>query len=467
MRYSIVVLTICLLFAIFALPAFCLPSVTGVQWDAGNFTLSYTLSEDAPVKVRIGKEGQALYGTPVNVEERSRGLNRETWEGKDASGRVDFLKYDDSPHFCITPVEKSTGPDVAFELRQGDEELIIDLPAEAKSRFLEQPAELKIYVDNRLVKAKRIKSLPYRISYDQLMPDTGTHLVSVNVWKRPDFSACAYAHAEVDRGGTGRIAFCSLHGDYWQVWMTDAEGTNPRVLTDSAVDKRYPSFSPDGTEIAYVTNIGELWIMDSGGKNKRYIPLPVGCFNPKWSPDGKKLIFAEYVNIFHSNSKIWIVDLETHKLQKVAYRPFLQYSPAWAPDGRSIIFVDGPELFAQEVRRYILDDGDTFKVSDSTVFVYEAQPSFLGKTDRVLYASNREGNYDIWVTVEDDYLPQNLTRHPAHDIYPVSSLDGNTVFFLSDRSGVQEVWKVDAGGENVQQVTRTANHKRDLAVWVP
>ena len=76
----------------------------------------------------------------------------------------------------------------------------------------------------------------------------------------------------------------------------------------------------------------------------------------------------------------------------------------------------------------------------------------------ISFASNRTGNFDIYVMdTKGEYL-DNLTDHPADDFDPTWSPDGRWIAFVSDRRDRSDIYKVDATGENIRRLTRTGNN---------
>ena len=95
-----------------------------------------------------------------------------------------------------------------------------------------------------------------------------------------------------------KIAFMSSGrgGNNWEIWVMNADGSNPQRLTENGNNDGLPTWSPDGQSIAYVSDQGgawSVWVMNADGSNQRKL------FAMKGSPDGK---------VFHdeSNSKGWL-----------------------------------------------------------------------------------------------------------------------------------------------------------------
>jgi serine/threonine protein kinase len=120
------------------------------------------------------------------------------------------------------------------------------------------------------------------------------------------------------------------------LWRMRADGSGRLQLTYPPVSASLPRWSPDGAQIAYIgSRPGTLWkiflIPAQGGASQEILPQDQGEVDPVWSPDGKKLAFARFVN--DSSLEIYIVDLATHQVSSIPGAEKL-FSPRWSPDGR-------------------------------------------------------------------------------------------------------------------------------------
>ena len=453
--------------------------VTDLQWQESEQRLTYTLSKKAVVKIRAGTFSGPVYRTLLNLKAMPKGKNEERWDGKDETGGVDFLAYG-KVHFCVD-VPVNPVPDAKLEMQvtggtAAPYSATIDLEKKIKQQFLKQPAELRVYVDNKLNLIERITTLPFTFTLKKGEVKSGKHLVVVNLWQGLDFSAVAYNAFEVlipqeDKGKAsgipGRIVFTELDGDgFWQVFLSDLGGSRQEQLTTSPVDKRYPAWSLDGKQIVFVDNAGGLWIRDMVSKQERKIPLALTCSEPKFSPDAKKLIFTGLEDVYHGNTKVWEVDLASLQLKKVVNRPWLQYNPNYAPDASQIVFTDGPELFGQNILKLDLKTNDITQLTDNGPYDYDMQPAFFKSAQEIVYATNENGDYEIYSMDKFGRNKKNLSLSPqSSDMFPQVAADDSRIFFLSDRGGGFQVWQMNDDGSKQQQLTHSKSGVNSFSVY--
>lgn len=122
---------------------------------------------------------------------------------------------------------------------------------------------------------------------------------------------------------TSEIVFVSNYSGGSDLWKLDANCAAPVRLTEFNVDTTAPAFSPDGKQIAFVSNQAgasqfDIYVMNSDGTNVRRL---LAGFSPIFSPDGNWLAFSQ-------NGELYIMDISGNRIQTVAPG----YRPAWAEE---------------------------------------------------------------------------------------------------------------------------------------
>jgi len=110
-----------------------------------------------------------------------------------------------------------------------------------------------------------------------------------------------------------KIAFVRLGGHGPEIFVVNADGTDPVRLTSGGV----PSWSPDGTRIAFTRwrtpFAGDLWVMNPDGSGARRLTSELGVEEvPAWSPDGERIVFEKNFGEF-TESDLFVMSAQgTH-----------------------------------------------------------------------------------------------------------------------------------------------------------
>jgi Tol biopolymer transport system component len=165
-----------------------------------------------------------------------------------------------------------------------------------------------------------------------------------------DLTAAGADDASPSIARTGTLAFVSARNGTRDIWLSEADGSNPRPLTSDPENDSLPAISPDGSRVAFVSTRGGrrgLWLVPAGGGPPSSLVTVDVLDRPTWSADGRRVLYAAE-GPGHQAS-LWIVPAEGGAPAQI---PGVNgRCPAWSPVADEIAyFTSQPGSGLQTVR---------------------------------------------------------------------------------------------------------------------
>ncbi|MBU1819901.1 MAG: PDZ domain-containing protein [Bacteroidetes bacterium] len=221
---------------------------------------------------------------------------------------------------------------------------------------------------------------------------------------------------------------------------------------------RYPSLSPDGKTIVF-TYKGDLWKVAAAGGTA--IPLTLHeahDYMPVWSRDSKSIAFA---SDRYGNFDVFLMPVEGGEPKRLTYHSNDESPFDFTPDGKSVVFGAARQDLASNRQFPTGSQPELYSVSVSGGRVAQllSTPAedvkFSKDGNKLVYHDKKGGENawrkhhtssiarDIWVYDVKSAKHTKLTTFNGEDRSPILAEDGRTIFFLSERSGSFNVYRMN------------------------
>ncbi|WP_091910990.1 Tol-Pal system beta propeller repeat protein TolB [Chitinasiproducens palmae] len=209
------------------------------------------------------------------------------------------------------------------------------------------------------------------------------------------------------------------------------------------------------TRLSYVLRTGgryQLQISDSDGQNAHIaLSSPEPIISPTWSPDGTKVA---YVSFEGKKPIVYVHDLPSGKRSIASNQKGDNSAPAWSPDGRRLAVALSRDGHTQ-VYSVNPNGGDLRRLSNSSGI--DTEPTYSADGQWIYFTSDRGGGPQIYKMPAQGGNAQRVTFKGAYNTSPRVSPDGKTLAYISRTGGGFKLFVQDLSTGEVNGLTDTSH----------
>ena len=283
-------------------------------------------------------------------------------------------------------------------------------------------------------------------------------IVGAGDWRRAAHKCSGLAYTAIT-GAPGmfdtRIAYVAENGSgearTRRIAIMDSDGQNHRYLTPGDAMVLTPRFSPEASQLAYVSFAGgrpAVRVVDlASGQERPMIASDSISFAPRFSPDGSRIAFSMMLG---ANSDIYTVDAGGAAPRRLTTAPGVDTDPSFSPDGTKIVFESDRGGSHQ---LYVMNADGTGQRRISFGGGWYATPQWSPDGQWIAFTRRGQDGRRIGIVKADGTGEQTITSGPGDEGPSWAASSREILFQRSGSDGRTGLFRVALDGSEPRQMT--------------
>lgn len=225
-----------------------------------------------------------------------------------------------------------------------------------------------------------------------VMDSNGSNVKKLSKGRSNDRRACWHPKGKM-------ILFESDRSGKIELFLLDMERMEVSQITSFPnKEPHFANFSPSGQTIAISLKESDdesniVLINMEGEIIKRLTNEPSRSYFPRWSSDGKEIVYFSRKDTENQDDEIYSIDIETGKEKRLTYWPKHNFCPSWSTDNKHIAYVTSMGNARPEIYIMNADGSNPTRITNNKDG--DTLPDWSPTTNKILITGYRDGNFEI------------------------------------------------------------------------
>lgn len=264
------------------------------------------------------------------------------------------------------------------------------------------------------------------------------------------------AYVTVNRYKSGKTRY--------RLAVSDSDGYDEQIILDSTQPLMSPSWSPDGKRLAYVSfrdGRPEIFIQNILTREIQKIAAYKGINSaPVWSPDGKRLALTLSKD---GNPEIYVMELATKRLTRITRNYAIDTEPSWMPDGKGLVFTSdrggSPQIYKVNIGRFGKEGREQRLTYEGN---YNARADISSNGRHMVFIHREQGRFRVAVLDMESGRVSVLTDSRL-DESPSFSPNGRMIIYATENNYRGVLAAVSVDGQAHQRLRFQSGDVREPA----